>query len=135
VRQITTTEEAAMGTTTIQLASEACGLCDGGGRFGEAAARIFGTATCPSCEGLGAWRLDAHEARGEVLRLLHQGPAAVGGERVFWSAYEAADGFGQLSLSELREINGGFDWSHFRDSSQDGILRIAAVLRDAGVLS
>jgi hypothetical protein len=37
--------------------------------------------------------------------------------------YQLCDGFGQLSAQELNEINGGWDWSHVRDSSVEALQR------------
>lgn len=41
-----------------------------------------------------------------------------------WKAYCEADGFGYRTSEELREINGGWDWSHIRDSSYRGWKRM-----------
>ena len=50
--------------------------------------------------------------------------------RVEARAYAEGDGFGKRTPAELREINGGWDWSHIRDSSPEAKVRIARVLRD-----
>ncbi len=46
-----------------------------------------------------------------------------------WDAYCEADGFGYLDAESLAEINEGWDWSHVRDSSDEGIARVAQLLR------
>lgn len=38
-----------------------------------------------------------------------------------WEIYCECDGFGKLSSEELKEINGGWDWSHIRDSSAEAL--------------
>ena len=42
-----------------------------------------------------------------------------------WEVYCLADGFGKMTSDQLREINGGWDWSHIRDSSADAIEAMA----------
>jgi hypothetical protein len=46
---------------------------------------------------------------------------------IAWAAYCLADGFGKLEGRVLRKI--GWDWSHVRDSSEEGLGRIAEYLR------
>lgn len=41
-----------------------------------------------------------------------------------WKVYCQADGYGWRRASELRKINGGYDWSHIRDSTIDGWKRM-----------
>ena len=51
-----------------------------------------------------------------------------------WELYCLADGFGQQSPGELNQINGGWDWSHIRDSSDAAIDAIAnRILRIRGM--
>lgn len=50
---------------------------------------------------------------------------------IAWATYCRGDGFGGLTSGELLEINGGWDWSHVRDSSDDAIAEMAAHLRRA----
>jgi len=51
----------------------------------------------------------------------------------FWAVYCLADGFGpDLPPEMLAEINGGYDWSHVRDSSPEAWTRMAAYLREHG---
>jgi len=38
-----------------------------------------------------------------------------------WEVYCLADGFGKMSSEQLKGINGGWDWSHIRDSSDSAI--------------
>jgi hypothetical protein len=45
-----------------------------------------------------------------------------------WAVYCVADGFGECSPEELAEINGGWDWSHVRDSSSGAVRKMAAVI-------
>lgn len=42
----------------------------------------------------------------------------------FDELYALADGFGRCTPAQLREINGGYDWSHVRDSSEAGVERM-----------
>jgi hypothetical protein len=49
-----------------------------------------------------------------------------------WSVYKVADGFGLQHPSALREINGGWDWSHIRDSTIDGWKRMEKKLNQFG---
>lgn len=42
-----------------------------------------------------------------------------------WQAYCLCDGFGKLSPRELKGINGGWDWSHIRDSSTEALVEVA----------
>lgn len=49
-----------------------------------------------------------------------------------WELYCLADGFGKRTPEELEEINGGWDWSHVRDSSPEAFAKMAAWLRDRG---
>ena len=46
-----------------------------------------------------------------------------------WDAYCEADGFGYLDADSLAEINDGWDWSHVRDSTDEGFARVADLLR------
>lgn len=46
--------------------------------------------------------------------------------------YALADGFGYLDRDTLAEINDGWDWSHIRDSTDEGWQRMATWLRDTG---
>lgn len=43
----------------------------------------------------------------------------------FWEVYCLGDGFGKCSPERLRGINGGYDWSHIRDSSPEGWVAMA----------
>lgn len=47
-----------------------------------------------------------------------------------WTIYCLADGFGKMTSAELSKINGGWDWSHIRDSSDEAITRMANRIRD-----
>ena len=47
-------------------------------------------------------------------------------------AFTLGDGYGSCTADELGEINGGWDWSHVRDSSPAAIAAIAAYLRGLG---
>lgn len=49
-----------------------------------------------------------------------------------WKVYCEADGYGYQRGSELRKINGGYDWSHVRDSSIDGWKRMEKKLKSFG---
>ena len=49
-----------------------------------------------------------------------------------WKVYCQADGFGYQRASELRKINGGWDWSHIRDSTIDGWKRMEKTLNKFG---
>lgn len=53
-------------------------------------------------------------------------------DKDFWEVYALADGFGRLPLEMLAEINGGYDWSHVRDSTPEGWERMANYLRQHG---
>jgi hypothetical protein len=44
-----------------------------------------------------------------------------------WNAYRLADGFGRLEGVQLRKI--GWDWSHLRDSTDEGHARVAEYIR------
>jgi len=46
--------------------------------------------------------------------------------------YTLADGFGYLDAATLSEINDGWDWSHVRDSTEEGWQRMADWLREHG---
>lgn len=50
-------------------------------------------------------------------------------EDIMWKIYCAADGFGRLPPRELEQINGGWDWSHIRDSSEQAINLMSAIIR------
>jgi len=50
----------------------------------------------------------------------------------FEAVYCLADGFGRLPPEELAGINGGYDWSHVRDSSPQAWAEMAAYLRERG---
>lgn len=41
-----------------------------------------------------------------------------------WRVYCEADGFGYQRPAALKKINGGYDWSHVRDSTIDGWKRM-----------
>jgi hypothetical protein len=43
--------------------------------------------------------------------------------------YYMADGFGKRTPAELERINGGYDWSHFRDSSDAAFREMAVMIR------
>lgn len=43
---------------------------------------------------------------------------------------EQADGFGRMSLAQLDELGITFDWSHVRDSSEQGLRRVADAIMD-----
>lgn len=43
--------------------------------------------------------------------------------------YYMADGFGVQTPTELDRINGGYDWSHFRDSSEEAFEQMARQIR------
>lgn len=47
-----------------------------------------------------------------------------------YEVFAEGDGFGGLSADELAQINSGFDWSHVRDSSDEGVLRMHAKLHE-----
>lgn len=47
-----------------------------------------------------------------------------------YAVFAEGDGFGYLPAAELRTINSGFDWSHVRDSSDEGVLRMHAKLTE-----
>jgi len=49
-----------------------------------------------------------------------------------WKVYCQADGYGYQRASELRKINGGWDWSHIRDSTIDGWKRMEKKLAQFG---
>lgn len=53
-------------------------------------------------------------------------------EGIAWEVYCLADGFGRREPDELAGINGGWDWSHVRDSSPEAFARMAACLRGHG---
>ena len=48
---------------------------------------------------------------------------------ILWGAFCLADGFGQMTGAQLRELEIGFDWSHVRDSTEAGHKRVAEYLR------
>jgi len=48
-----------------------------------------------------------------------------------WQAYCLADGLGKCSEAELKEINGGWDWSHIRDSSDEALREMAEFILKA----
>ena len=47
-----------------------------------------------------------------------------------YEVYCEADGFGYLSRAELLTVNDGWDWSHVRDSSDEGVMRMLAKLEE-----
>ena len=47
-----------------------------------------------------------------------------------WHAYCLCDGFGKMTSEQLRGINGGWDWSHVRDSSDEAMKECAQFLRE-----
>lgn len=47
----------------------------------------------------------------------------------FLEAYALCDGFGKHSKEELEEINGGYDWSHIRDSSDEALHEAVTLIR------
>lgn len=47
-----------------------------------------------------------------------------------YEIYCEADGFGRMSHAQLRRINDGWDWSHIRDSSDEGEQRMLQKLID-----
>lgn len=49
-----------------------------------------------------------------------------------WEVYCLGDGFGELPPEMLMEINGGWDWSHIRDSTSEAMTRMADWLRTHG---
>jgi hypothetical protein len=51
---------------------------------------------------------------------------------VFSELYVMADGFGQHDAETLATINGGYDWSHIRDSTPEAYTRMADHLRSLG---
>jgi len=40
------------------------------------------------------------------------------------NVYSLANGFGDLAPGQLRQIDGGYDWSHVRDSDEFGVQRM-----------
>jgi hypothetical protein len=65
-----------------------------------------------------------------IVQVLHwdgplhdQAPADIA-----WNAYTLADGFGRMSGGELRTTV-GWDWSHLRDSTDEGHARVADYIR------
>lgn len=52
-----------------------------------------------------------------------------------WEVYCLADGFGLQPPEVLVGINGGWDWSHVRDSTPEGWTRMAEALRAMGYAS
>ena len=73
----------------------------------------------------------AMEDRDLVVACLHAsgGCEHLVNDAIQWEAYCLADGFGWLEAGELSAINDGWDWSHVRDSTPEGIARIAYFLR------
>lgn len=49
-----------------------------------------------------------------------------------YDVYCEADGFGKCSRSQLLKLNGGWDWSHIRDSTIDGWRRMEAKINSFG---
>jgi len=47
-----------------------------------------------------------------------------------YDVYCLADGFGKMSRSELLQVNGGWDWSHVRDSSPESVGTMADKIRE-----
>jgi len=45
-----------------------------------------------------------------------------------WAVYCKADGFGKRTSKELEILNGGWDWSHIRDSSPEAIIEMAQTI-------
>lgn len=43
----------------------------------------------------------------------------------FERIYAKCDGFGKMSIADLRQINDGYDWSHVRDSSYPALVDAA----------
>jgi hypothetical protein len=77
-------------------------------------------------------RTDATQAKfSEIVEHVHWGGAKRGvlTDAEWYAVYAEGDGFGYRTVAELREINGGFDWSHVRDSSDEGVERMHARLR------
>jgi hypothetical protein len=46
-----------------------------------------------------------------------------------WQVYCLGDGFGKQTPKELQRINGGWDWSHIRDSSTEAVFEMAKVIQ------
>lgn len=46
-------------------------------------------------------------------------------------AWEAGDGYGKMSPAQLRELDLYEDWSHIRDSSDEGQAAVAFAIRGA----
>lgn len=72
----------------------------------------------------------SNKAQGQFVRIVEyvhyagrKRDALTGAER--YAIYCEGDGFGHLPESELLEINDGWDWSHIRDSSDEGIQRMS----------
>jgi hypothetical protein len=67
----------------------------------------------------------------EIVEYVHWGGAKRGvlTDAEWYAVYAEGDGFGNRTAAELREINDGFDWSHVRDSSDEGVERMHAKLR------
>lgn len=49
-----------------------------------------------------------------------------------WQAYCLGDGFGKMTPAQLEQINGGYDWSHVRDSSEEAIEMMADFITKEG---
>ena len=48
----------------------------------------------------------------------------------FDAVWPEGDGYGRMSLSELRALEIDGDWSHLRDASPEGHARVAAKIRE-----
>jgi hypothetical protein len=47
-----------------------------------------------------------------------------------WEIYCQGNGFGTCTPEQLKEINGGWDWSHVRDSDSVGVDRMYSKLKE-----
>lgn len=74
---------------------------------------------------------DASENHRFVVSYMHYSGESYGvlDEDEMWAVYCQGDGFGVRTPQELAEINGGWDWSHIRDSSEEGYQRMADEIR------
>lgn len=45
-----------------------------------------------------------------------------------WMVYCKGDGFGKRTPQELEKVNGGWDWSHIRDSSEEAVIEMAQTI-------
>lgn len=68
-----------------------------------------------------------------VVKYMHHSGECSLEDDEFWAVYCEADGFGYCDSETLEEINDGYDWSHIRDSSPEGVSRMANLLRSWGL--